>query len=106
RQAYAEADDHFRQQRYAEAADAYRTAANRWPDSILEEDAMFMRAEALFFSDQYPKASDLYGELMKKYENSRYLDRITARQFQIARYWEEYQGAGYVPNFTDHTRPI
>jgi hypothetical protein len=32
--------------------------------------------------DHYPKAEDCYDELVKKYANSRYLDRIAQRQWE------------------------
>jgi len=110
RAAYAEGETLYRQKKYREAAEKFRTAASRWPDSPLEEDALFMLAESLFFSDQYPKALDTYGELLKKHEYSRYLDRAVARQFAIGRYWEQFHAHEphwpTTPNFTDGTRPL
>ena len=41
----------------------------------------------LFFADRYSKACDIYGELMKKYVNTRHLDTCVRRQFSIADYW-------------------
>jgi outer membrane protein assembly factor BamD (BamD/ComL family) len=109
RQQFQEAEELFRQGQYAEAAAKYKSAAKHWPDSPLEEDAMFMRAECLFFSDKYPAASDTYAELLKKYENSRHLDKVVSRQFSIAHYWHELQQArpkmSISPNLLDKTRP-
>src|ERR1044072_1549527 len=64
---YREADDVFRQglagsqpdQRmriFEMAAAKYAAAAERWLDSQLAMDALFMAGEACFFSDQYPQA--------------------------------------------------
>ena len=54
---YDKAEDHFRHERYSEAAKYYKKAAAGWPDSALEQDAMFKLGESYFFSEQYAKAS-------------------------------------------------
>lgn len=96
--------------KYEKAAAEFKNAAKRWPDSPMEEDALFMQAESLFFCDKYRAACDAYGEMMKKYENSRYLERAVARQFAIGRYWDEADRAKHhyaiTPNLTDKTRPL
>jgi outer membrane protein assembly factor BamD (BamD/ComL family) len=110
RQALAAADALFRQGKYTEAIPKYKQAIDRWPDSVIEEDAMWQLAECWFFTDQYPKAEDGYDELVKKYANTRYLDRIAQRQFVIAQYWisldEKHNYATIVPNVFDRSRPI
>lgn len=107
RTAYGEAEALFAQQQYAEAAKKFETAADRWPDSPLEEDALFMAGESYFLSDQYYRASNTYTRLLKKYENSRHLDKIMARHFSVGRYWDEVSQVvyDYAPNVTDKTRP-
>ncbi len=100
----------FEEKNYDKAAKEFAKAADRWPDSALEEDAMFMQAEACFFADRYSKADDMYGELVKKYANTRHLNEIGSRQFAIARYWqqtdENYHRWVLIPNFTDRTQPL
>ena len=68
------------------------------------------RRESEFFSDQYPKAHDTYGGLLKKYTNTRYLDTVAAREFALGRYWEQLQDAkptvAASPNATDGSRPM
>ena len=100
----------YAEKKYKEAAAKFATAADRWPDSPLEEDAMFLEAESEFFSDQYPKAHDTYGGLLKKYTNTRYLDTVAAREFALGRYWEQLQDAKplwlLAPNATDGSRPM
>lgn len=109
RQLYKEAEDLFREKNYDDAAAKYKAAARHYADTDLEEDALFMQGECQFFSDRYPAASDAYGELLKKYENSRHLDKVVARQFAIARYWQQLQQAkprkSLNPNVLDKTRP-
>ena len=110
RQALADADDLFRQGRYRDAIAKYKVAIDRWPDSDIEEDAMWQLAECLFFTDQYPKAEDAYDELVKKYANTRHLDRVARRQFVIAQYWialdQKRHLPTIVPNVVDRSRPL
>jgi len=110
RAAYKEGEALYRQKKFQEAADRFATAADRWPDTPLEEDALFMLAESQFFSDQYAKALDTYGKLMKKHDYSRYLEKAAAREFALGRYWEQIDAHQphwpTTPNFTDRTRPL
>ena len=110
RRALAEADGLFNQRKYKEAAKKYAVAIDRWPDSAIEEEAMWQLAECWFFTDQYPKAEDAYDEIVKKYANTRYLDRIAQRQFVIAQYWialdDRHHYWTIVPNAWDRSRPI
>lgn len=108
RQLYTDADHLFRDKQYAEAAKKYKQAGKRWPDSQLQEDALFMAAECYFQIDRYPRASDTYTVLLKKYDNSRHLDMIVKRRFAIGRYWEQRgkDRAMMAFNFTDKTIPF
>lgn len=110
RTALAEADTLFRAGKYQEAIPYYKKVVDRWPDSALEEDGLWQLAECLFFTDQYPKAEDCYDELVKKYANTRYLDRIAQRQFIIAQYWIAVDQRQHlpviIPNLFDRTRPL
>ena len=110
RRALAEADALYRKGSYATAISKYKVVIDRWPDSAIEEDAMWQLAECYFFTDQYPKAEDAYDELVRKYANTRYLDRIAQRQFVIGDYWLKLdQKHGYwtlVPNVVDRSRPL
>ncbi len=100
----------FHQKKYDEAAGRFASAAQRWPDSALEENAMFLLAESYFFSDKYPKAQDAYDELLKKHDNSRHLDTTCKRLFSIGQYWEKLDESNphwpTTPNMTDTTRPL
>lgn len=97
----------FKERKYNEAIKYFSEASKRWPDSTLEEDALFYLAESYFFADRYYYASDTYVKLLKKYENSRYLNDVVVRQFAIAQYWEQTakHHAWYALNLTDKTRP-
>ena len=114
RASYREGEEIFRAAQskddYARAAKKFKVAADRWPDSALEENSLFWLAESYFFSDQYPKAEDTYDALVKKYANSRYLDEVIVRQFAIAQYWYKSHEANpdwpITPNLFDKTRPL
>ena len=71
---------------------------------------MWQIGECLFFTDQYPKAEDQYDSLVKKYPNTRYLDRIAKRQFVIAQYWlaldEKRHVPLLIPNLINRSRPL
>lgn len=99
----------FQEGKYAEAATELGTAADRWPESTIEEDALFLLGECHFFTDQYFKAHDAYGKLLKNHANTRHLDTVMHRTFAIARYWDQQQRqAGtwpITPNLTDKKRP-
>jgi outer membrane protein assembly factor BamD (BamD/ComL family) len=108
--AMAEADALFRGGDYRAAIPKYKKVIDRWPDSTLEEDALWQLAECQFFTDQYPRAEDTYDELVKKYANTKYLNRIAQRQFVIAQYWigldEKNHYPTIVPNLFDRSRPL
>ena len=99
----------YREKKYDEAAEKFKTAADRWPDSTLEEDALFFQGESYFFADRYSKAHDTFLMLFKKYQNTRYLDVAVARQFSIGRYWEQMDRVEphwpITPNLTEKTLP-
>ena len=110
KEAYAAGEDFFRRQEYESAAKQFKQTVARWPDSSLEQDAMFFLGESQFFSDNYPDAVDSYEELLRKYPNSPHLDKVIRRQFDIARYWEQHHQYDpnwpITPNLLDDTRPL
>jgi outer membrane protein assembly factor BamD (BamD/ComL family) len=91
------------------AAKKFRAAAKRWPDSALEEDALFRAGESYFLAMRYIKANDLFEQLLKKYPNTKYLDFVGARRFVIAKYWLDWyqaeQPSFYQFNLVDAKRP-
>jgi outer membrane protein assembly factor BamD (BamD/ComL family) len=110
RQALDGGDDLFRQRKYTQAAKAYRKAYKRWPDSPLEEEALFKAGESEFFADRYDKAEHEYALLVKKFNSTQYLSSLIERRFAIGRYWEEFDRAHprfvLTPNLFDRTRPL
>lgn len=99
----------FKAKNYDEAAKEFYAATWRWPDSIMEEDAMFLMGESYFFADHYSQAQDTFSNLLKKHDNTRYLDTVVARLFAIGTYWEQLDLKSHhwpvTPNATDRTQP-
>ena len=95
---------------YDKAAKMFARAALRWPNSSVQEDAMFFRAESCFFANRYPKAETIFSELLGKYQSTKYLDKVSQRRFDIAKYWLDHQNdvrkdLPITPNFTARDRP-
>lgn len=105
----AEGQQLFLEKKYAAAAKSFEAAVERGPHSPIEQDAMFMLAESYFFADRYIKARDAYDALVKEHPNTRYLDTVIDREWEIARYWERYEEYNpdwaLTPNTYDKTRP-
>ena len=78
-------------------------------DSALEQDALYMQAESLFFADRLTEATDVYQRLQKDFPRSRHNDRVAARLFAISRYWIDVakarDGQWFTLNLTDAKRP-
>ncbi|GIW96006.1 MAG: hypothetical protein KatS3mg110_4047 [Pirellulaceae bacterium] len=94
---------------FHEASRHFLAAAKKWPDSSLEQDALFLAGEALFFADRYAEANDVFGRLLKKHPQCRYLDVVEARRFVIAQYWlaaaDYYGDSFWTVNLFDRRRP-
>lgn len=109
REAYARGITAFQAGKYSAAAEDFALAVDRGVNTSFHQDAMFMLAEAYFFDDRYIKARDAYDALVTKYSNTRYLDTLIEREWNIARYWEKYED--YNPdwaltaNAIDKSRP-
>lgn len=91
------------------AAEQFSDAADRWPESPLEQNALYYAGEAYYFADYYAKSNHAFELLLKHHPNSRYLDPIEQRRFSIAQYWldvyKEKRPAWYTVNLTDRSRP-
>jgi TolA-binding protein len=109
RDAYSRGLTAFQAGKYSAAAAEFEGVVDRGVNTTFHQDAMFMLAESYFFDDRYIKARDAYDALVIKYSNTRYLDTLVEREWNIARYWEKYED--YNPdwaltaNAIDKTRP-
>ncbi|TWU37194.1 tetratricopeptide repeat protein [Novipirellula artificiosorum] len=95
---------------FFKAAKLFRRAGEAAPGTALQQDAMFMQAESLFFANRLPDAAEVYGKLQKQFPRNRHNDLVTARQFNIARYWidteKATEGKWRLPNLSDYKRPV
>jgi outer membrane protein assembly factor BamD (BamD/ComL family) len=109
RDAYTRGTEAFNAGDYSAAADAFAEATNRGVNAPFEQDAMFMLAESYFFGDRYIKARDAYDALITKFPNTRYRDALIEREWNIARYWDQYEAHDpdwiLTANAIDKTRP-
>ncbi len=107
RQVMLSVPDMKNEKKLLEAAKLFDTAASRWPDSVLEEDALHLAAECYFFSGHYPKAMLKYEALAVKYQHSKHVDNAVRRLFVMGRYWEQedFRGASFYNYRWDKTRP-
>jgi len=89
-----------------EAAKHFMEAAKRYPNSLIEEDALHLAAECYFFADDYPNAFTAYQQLMIKYRHSKHMDNAARRLFLIGRYWEtESERSFSTFNFSNSSLP-
>ena len=95
--------DHF--DLFLEAANKFRLAAGKFPDSQLEHDALYFEGESYFFSNHYVQANRAYENLISRYSGSRYLDNAEARRFHIAEYWLALSESGSKIKIGDPSRP-
>ena len=119
KQLYQEADALFRnansqskeeaKSTFARSAKIFGRAGEAAPGTALEQDALFMQGESLFFADRLTQAAEVYEKLQKEHPRNRHNDRVAARLFSISRYWIETVKAGnggwYKINITDPKKP-
>ena len=120
RSEYALGDEYFNQAKeldgeerldaFRAAATKYKSAANNWRSSALEQDALLMMGESYFFAEDYYKSEQAYAKLVKEYPRNRYLDHVGSRRFEIADYWLQEDGTEHKPfymvNFTNNRLPL
>ncbi len=90
---------------FRQAAANFELAASAWPNSALEQDALFMQGEASFFANDYVAANRAYEILLDKYSGTRQLDLVEARRFEIAQYWLALQRNGEGIALNNSSRP-
>ncbi|MCG8650626.1 MAG: hypothetical protein MI861_12390 [Pirellulales bacterium] len=116
---YRQADQLFRQAKnepkeqsvktFRKSANLFRKAGEAAPGTALQQDALFMQGESLFFADRLTDATDVYQTLQKDFPRSRHNDRVAARLFSISRYWidtvKASQDNWFPLNLTDPKKP-
>ena len=98
------------QAQFRQAVSDLQLAAERWPDSTIEEDALFLMGESHFFANEYTKANKAYEKLVELYPATRYMDKVQAHRFAIAKYWldvaKETPVVSSPVNLTDQKYPL
>ena len=87
---YVAATDIYKDERFAEAQQAFKKVAKKYKKSDIREDALFMQAEAAYQQDHYAKAHDVYAVLLKEFPSTRHLDVVSERLFKIGRIWLDF----------------
>ncbi len=65
------------------AAKKYQAAAKNWQSSGLEQDALMMAGESLFFAEEYDRAEDMYGKLVKEYPRNPTSTKLTREDLKL-----------------------
>lgn len=74
---------------YRAAAKMFRSAAKKYKDSSIGEEAQYRLGESWYSLGEYPKAQDAFDQLFADYPSTRYVEPATRRLFAIARHWLE-----------------
>jgi outer membrane protein assembly factor BamD (BamD/ComL family) len=106
----AKAPKDKREAMFDDAADLFEDAGDEAPGSGLQQDALFMQGESLFFANDLNGARDTLEKLQKDFPRNRHSDRAAARLFSISKYWIDVSKAGgdswFTLNLFDSTRPL
>ncbi len=88
--AFDEAQQEFDRGNYAVSEKAAHNLAKGYRNTVLEEDALFLKAESQYARKRYAAAQDTYAELFERFPSTRYLETSTEHLFEIARYWLQF----------------
>ncbi len=95
---------------FSDAADLFAKAGKAAPGSGLQQDALFMQGESLFFANDLNASRDVFESLQRDFPRNRHSDRAAARLFAISKYWIDVSKSGgeswYSVNLFDATRPL
>jgi tetratricopeptide (TPR) repeat protein len=85
-----EARDLFRRGKYEEAAKRFHQYENelKYPVAVSQE-CFFGEAECYRLLKEYPRAADVYSELLKRFSETLYREQVLQHLFEIAFYWLE-----------------
>ena len=93
------------QQYFVEAANNFRLASAAYPDSTLQEDAIYFEGESYFFADRYVQSNRAFEKLISYYSGTRHLDQAEQRRYAMAVYWLQLAENSKAPAFSDPKRP-
>jgi outer membrane protein assembly factor BamD (BamD/ComL family) len=84
---FAAAEALFQQGKLAEAERAFARIARKKKETAWGEKAQFYLAESQYQRGHYVAAHDSFERLVATYPGTRYLEKLTAREYDIARAW-------------------
>jgi outer membrane protein assembly factor BamD (BamD/ComL family) len=80
----------FRMGDYPKAELLFKYIADRKKTPVaVAEEARYFQAESLRLQNKWPKAADVYADLLNKYPNSSYREQAIRHMFDIANFWLE-----------------
>jgi outer membrane protein assembly factor BamD (BamD/ComL family) len=87
-EALAGARELFRQGDYVKSEALFKYIADKKKVQMaIAEEARFYQAESLRMQGKWPKAADVYADLLNKFPNSAYREQAIRHMFDIANYW-------------------
>ncbi|MEL7496349.1 MAG: outer membrane protein assembly factor BamD [Planctomycetota bacterium] len=90
---------------FVDAANDFRMASAYWPDSAVDEDALYFEGESYFFADRYVQSNRAFEKLVARYPGSKHLDLAENRRYAIAIYWLQLAETGSGLALNDPKRP-
>jgi outer membrane protein assembly factor BamD (BamD/ComL family) len=84
---FAAAETLFKQGKLAEAERAFARIARKQKETHWGEKAQYYLAETQYQRGRYVAAHDSFETLVATYPGTRYLDKLTGREYDIARLW-------------------
>src|SRR5581483_7468201 len=84
----AGAREFFRRGEYSKAEANFRKIADNTKNPVaLVEEARYYQAECLRLEGYYPRAADVYNDLLTKFPSTSYREQATQHMYDIANYW-------------------
>ncbi len=84
----AGAREYFRQGEFEKAESLYRRIADNTKNPVpVVEEARYYEGECLRLQGRYPKAADVYVDLLNKFPRNPYREQAMQHMFDIANYW-------------------
>ena len=78
----------FRQGEYAKAEALFKYIADRKKSPVaVAEEARYYQAESLRLQNKWPKAADVYADLLNKFPNTAYREQAIRHMYDIADFW-------------------
>ena len=90
---------------FTEAANKFRIASANAPDSVIEEEALYLEGEAYFFANRYVQSNRAFEKLIVKYPGTRFIDLAEQKRLAISQYWLELDETSSKFSFNDPQRP-